>query len=147
MELKAEFEPLAEREKEVLGDAAQAAVLRARRIRPACWRPRSAHGGSASRERIANGQALDGDSMASYLAPEKSMEVKSERPITSEHEKKASADKTGTTAKDFIGLPFDAPPLNSGFNRGEPAQFAGRAHRVIKLGQSRHRRVRGEGQL
>ena len=45
----------------------------------------------------------------------------------------ASADKTGKTVKDFIGLPFDTPPLNSGFNRDEPMQFAGRIHDMIKL--------------
>merc|ERR1712046_24852 len=56
--------------------------------------------------------------------------------VTSELKKKASADKSDKTVKDLIWLLFDTSLLTSGFNLDEPTQFAGRIHRMIKLGLS-----------
>merc|ERR1739838_554433 len=64
------------------------------------------------------------------------MEVNPKHSIMSELKKKASADKSGKTVKDLIWLLFDTSLLTSGFNLDEPTQFAGRIHRMIKLGLS-----------
>merc|ERR1712037_278827 len=56
--------------------------------------------------------------------------------IMTEVKKKAAADKSDKTVKDLIWLLFDTSLLTSGFNLDEPTQFAGRIHRMIKLGLS-----------
>merc|ERR1711964_83318 len=56
--------------------------------------------------------------------------------VTSELKTKAAADKSDKTVKDLIWLLFDTSLLTSGFALDEPTQFAGRIHRMIKLGLS-----------
>merc|ERR1712226_1449406 len=70
------------------------------------------------------------------MVSKKTMEVNPKHSIMSELKKKASADKSDKTVKDLIWLLFDTSLLTSGFNLVEPTQFAGRIHRMIKLGLS-----------
>merc|ERR1712194_468455 len=62
--------------------------------------------------------------------------TRQQHSFMSELKKKASADKSDKTVKDLIWLLFDTSLLTSGFNLDEPTQFAGRIHRMIKLGLS-----------
>merc|ERR1711861_123809 len=66
----------------------------------------------------------------------KTMEVNPNHSIMTELKKKASADKSDKTVKDLIWLLLDTSLLTSGFSLDEPTQFAGRIHRMIKLGLS-----------
>merc|ERR1711959_572644 len=117
-ELKADYEPLCKLMKEILGDKSEKVVVSERLTDAPCCLVTGEHG------------------WTSYMASKKTMEINPKHSIMKELKAKAAADKGDKTVKDLVHLLFETSLLTSGFTLDEPATFAGRIHRMIKLGLS-----------
>merc|ERR1711868_25887 len=133
-ELKAQFESLCQRMKEILDKKVEKVQISNRLVSSPCCIVTSQYGWTANMERIMKAQALRDTSTMGYMAAKKHMEINPDHAIIKNLRQRAEADKNDKSVKDLVMLLFETSLLSSGFSLEDPHTHANRIHRMIKLG-------------
>merc|ERR1712117_807369 len=120
----------------ILGSKVEKVVISDRMVGSPCSLVTGEFGWRTNMERIMRAQALRDNSMSSYMMAKKTMELNPKHAIVKSLKDKFAADAADSAAKDLVMLLFETALLTSGFTLDNPSNFAGRIHRLVKLGLS-----------
>merc|ERR1719219_2884486 len=115
-EEKASFEGLCKKVKDILGSKVEKVIISDRMVNSPCSLVTGEYGWSANMERIMRAQALRDNSMSTYMAAKKTMELNPHHPIVKSLKDKFDADATDKAAKDLVFLLYETALLTSGFS-------------------------------
>jgi molecular chaperone HtpG len=135
-EKKTAFEGLCKKMKEILGDKIEEVLVADQMVESPAQLVTTEFGWSANMQRIMKAQVLRDSQMSSFMVGKKKMQINPDHTIMKELNKKFSADASDRTVKDLVWLLFETALLTSGFTLDDPTTFAGRIHKLIKLGLS-----------
>merc|ERR1712045_700739 len=135
-EEKASFAAICKKVKDILGSKVEKVVISDRMVGSPCSLVTGEFGWSANMERIMRAQALRDNTMSQYMMAKKTMELNPKHAIVKSLKDKFAADAADSAAKDLVMLLFETALLTSGFTLDNPSNFAGRIHRLVKLGLS-----------
>merc|ERR1712187_675401 len=133
---KVKFDQLCSTVKDILGDKVEKVTTSDRLVHSPCVLVTGEYAWSANMERIMKAQALRDNTMGMYMASKKTLEINAENSIIEELRKRCETNSGDKTLKDLALLLFETAVISSGFTLDEPATFANRIHRVIRLGLS-----------
>merc|ERR1712039_988566 len=133
---KAAFDGLCKKMKEVLGDKVEDVLVGDRMVDSPASLVTTEYGWSANMQRIMKAQVLRDNQMSSFMVGKKKMEINPDHTIMIELRKKFEANASDRSVKDLVWLLFETAMLTSGFTLEDPVVFAGRIHKLIKLGLS-----------
>jgi molecular chaperone HtpG len=135
-EEKKRNETLIEVIKDILGAKVEKVQISQRLADSPCVIVTGEYGWSANMERIMKAQALRDASMSTYMISKKTLEINPNHKIIAALNGLIAKDKNDKTVKELVLLLWDTSLLTSGFSLEDPAAFASRIHRMIKLGLS-----------
>jgi len=134
--LKEEFDELAKKMKDVLGDKVQNINISTRIIDSPCCLLTDDNGYSANMQRILKAQALNNNDMLNYMMKQKEMEINPKNKIIKELNEKVKKNKDDPIIANITNLLYDISLLTSGFTIEDPSAFANKFNKMIQLGLS-----------
>jgi len=90
-------------------------------------------GVSANMERLMKAQAFINQQQLNFMKAQKTLEINPKHPIIAELNRRVGEDREDPIATDIAELMYDTALLHSGFSLDNPAAFANRIHKVMKL--------------
>jgi molecular chaperone HtpG len=132
--LEEEFKPLLDFLKDNLKGKIAKTALSTQLIKTPSAITSGSYGFTANMERLMKAQAFSDTKQYSYMKSQRTLEINPKHPLIKEFLRRVADPETDKkTIEDLAAILYDTASLNSGFALDEPAQFAQRIHRMMKM--------------